>query len=349
MQGLRLRAAAVALAVLAGALAGCTGGALGRAAQPGPTGSGTPPAVAYHGPTSFPADPAKLPKVPAHGAYLGAWSRPTTFTDSGIVSRFEDFQSSIGRELDIFHTYHTWEDPFFSSSDVEFLRRGQLVLLSWAGTDTRSIISGAHDQLIRQRARDVKAIGKPFFMEWRWEMDRPNLQASVWSPQDYVAAWLHIRKIFDEEGARNAAWVWCPLADGFADGRAPAYYPGDAAVDWICVDAYPGPDFASMQDELAPFLAWAAHHDKPIMIGEYAVPRDRSEEERAAWLAAAQRTFAAHPRIKAVVYFDSSPAGESPHSQYALAQDPAALTTFADMAADPYFNPDRRRLRKPTG
>jgi hypothetical protein len=38
---------------------------------------------------------------------------------------------------------------------------------------------------------------------------------------------------------QNAAWVWCPTANGFADGQAAAFYPGNNEVDWICADAYP--------------------------------------------------------------------------------------------------------------
>ena len=60
------------------------------------------------------------------------------------------------------------------------------------------------------------------------------------SGRDFVAAWDHIRAIFAAVGVKNAAWVWCPTANGFnPDGRAAAFYPGDNKVDWICADAYP--------------------------------------------------------------------------------------------------------------
>ncbi len=137
------------------------------------------------------------------------------------------------------HTYLTWQARFPTPSALAFLNQGSMLLISWAGTDTRQIMSGADDSWIRTRARQIKALGKPVFLEWRWEMDRPNLRSEVHSGAEYVAAWDHIRAIFAAVGVHNAAWVWCPTANGFSDGQAAAFYPGSDEVDWICADAYP--------------------------------------------------------------------------------------------------------------
>ena len=80
--------------------------------------------------------------------------------------------------------------------------------------------------MIRKHADDIRAMGRPIMLEWRWEMDRPNLRAEVWSGADYVAAWKHIRQIFAEEGVTNASWVWCPTSDGFANGTGAGLLPG---------------------------------------------------------------------------------------------------------------------------
>ena len=45
--------------------------------------------------------------------------------------------------------------------------------------------------------------------------------------------------IFTAVGANNATWVWCPNIDpnnGLHD--LGALYPGDAYVDWTCLDGY---------------------------------------------------------------------------------------------------------------
>ncbi|MGB9377706.1 MAG: glycosyl hydrolase [Mycobacteriales bacterium] len=283
------------------------------------------------------------PAVPATGAYVGAWSKPQRLTDEGRRMATSEFEAGIGRKLDIIHTYHVWDDPFPSVSDLDYIRNGYLLQLSWAGTNLADVLSGKYDAMITQRAQAVRTVGKPMFMEWRWEMDRPNLDVTGTS-QQFVAAWKHIKNIFDTQGATNAAWVWCPTADGFADGRAQRYYPGDQYVDWTCVDAYPGPDWRPLKEVLAPFLAWAKHHPKPIMIGEYGVARNRTSEDRVRYLRAAEETFRGDSQIKAVSYFDSNPAGNSDRRQYLIRDDPPALREFGRMAAMPYFNPRRLPL-----
>ena len=299
------------------------------------------------GPVSAPAprvsttvNPAEAPTPPVQGAYFGAAVGPDVFTQANEISAVDSLQQQIGRKLDIVHTYVKWQARFPTPSDLTFLRQGNLLLISWAGTDVQQINSGAEDGWIRTRAHQIKALGKPVFLEWRWEMDRPNLRSQIRSGADYVAAWDHIRRIFATVGVHNAAWVWCPTAEGFADGRAAAFYPGDDQVDWICADAYPGYGTrASFASTIGPFLSWASHHDKPVMIGEFGVPESYGGAQRAQWLRAARGVVQADRQIKALVYFDANPAGQGPAGRYALGGDGAALSAFRSIARMPYFNP----------
>src|SRR5260370_40588622 len=107
-------------------------------------------------------------------------------------------------------------------------------------------------------------------MEFRHEMDRPNVQWAVHGPQNYIKAWDHIRTIFTQVGATNVGWVWCPTGYGFSVGRAQAFYPGNAEVDWVCADVYGFTPRQSLREAAQPFLNWAAHTGKPIIIGEFA-------------------------------------------------------------------------------
>ncbi|MGH3601952.1 MAG: hypothetical protein ACRDQH_17025 [Pseudonocardiaceae bacterium] len=313
----------------------------------GTSNSGGKPAASGHSSTAPTTNPgggtqqnAKAgPPVPAHGAYVGAWVKATPLNQQTRVSAVAQFEQKLGRPLDFVHTYRRWNEPFPEPSDLTFIRKGQYLQLSWAGTNDQAIISGQEDNVIRQRAIAVKKLHAPIFMEWRWEMDRPGIAGTVGTPADYIAAWKHIRAIFAREGVHNAAWVWCPTALGFLQGRAPASYPGDNQVDWICVDAYPGKTLTPMSQLLAPFLQWAAQHPKPIMIGEYGVPRSGSPQQRAQWLRAATTTFQNTPRIKAVSYFEANPAGHASTLAYVIANDPAAIGAFRTMAQEPYFNP----------
>lgn len=308
--------------------------------SPSPTSSppGPPSSSAPQAGTTV--NPAEAPTPPARGAYFGAAVGPTVYTQANEINAVDSLQHQIGRKLSIVHTYLKWQARYPRLSDETFLSQGSILLISWAGTDTRQITSGAEDSWIRTRAQQIKALGRPVFLEWRWEMDRPNLSAQIGSGRDFVAAWDHIRTIFAAVGADNAAWVWCPTANGFIDGRAPAFYPGDDEVDWICADAYPTPGvYESFASAVDPFLRWASRHPKPVMIGEFGVPESYSAQQRAQWLRAVQQVVLADHQIKALVYFDADPAGPGSERSFSLDGGGAALAAFRSMARLPYFNP----------
>jgi hypothetical protein len=300
--------------------------------------------VVVAGPLSRPSatvNPSTAP--PAQGAYLGAWVGPDVYTQANEISAVDSLQTVLGHKLSIVHTYLKWQAPFPTPSDMAFVRQGSTLLVSWAGTDTRQITSGSDDSWIRTRAQQIKALGEPVFLEWRWEMDRPNLRSQEHSGADYVAAWDHIRAIFSAAGVTNAAWVWCPTAAGFSDGQAAAFYPGNNEVDWICADAYPTYGInESFAATVTPFLTWASQDGKPVMIGEFGVPESYGTQQRAQWLRAAQQVVLADHQIKALLYFDANPAGQGPAGRYALG-DTVALSAFRAMAHQPYFNPGAAR------
>jgi hypothetical protein len=214
-------------------------------------------------------------------------------------------------------------------------------MISWATGDNRSILDGEHDRLIRQQARAIRKIEQPVLLRMRWEMDRPNLRATMWSGPDYIAAWKYVRAIFRKERADNVSWVWCPTAEGFQRGEAPDFYPGDDQVDWTCVDVYAGATFQPIGELMGPFLRWAAQRPKPIIVGEFGVAKAWGSANRAAWLRDAERTFKVNRQIKAVAYFESDPEGNGPNQQFQLSGDQAAFGAFHSLAEDPYFNARR--------
>jgi hypothetical protein len=332
---LRLLLAGLAAVAVAAVVAVVVTDPFSSSSGPASAGAGSPaPQV------SSTVNPALAPAPPASGAYLGAWVGPGVFTQANEIHAVQQLQNQLGRKLAIVHTYLKWQAPFPTASDLTFLSQGSMLLISWAGTDTRPIASGADDSWIRTRARQIKALGQPVFLEWRWEMDRANLRSQVHSGAEYVAAWDHIRAIFAQVGVANAAWVWCPTANGFSDGQAAAFYPGNSEVDWICADAYPAyGSTASFASTVTAFLGWASHYDKPVMIGEFGVPESDGASQRARWLRAAQQAVQADPQIKALLYFDANPAGQGPQGSYSLTGDPAALSALSAIAAQPYFHP----------
>jgi hypothetical protein len=315
-------------------LAGCS---TGRPAKPPPPPApdltGAPQAVAVD---SGPFDSGPV-RAPRRGALVGAWIKPEELTHTGRLEAVDGLQTNLGRRLDILNTYRRFDQMVGTDSDKEFLAQGATLMISWATGDNRSILDGEHDDLIRKQALAIRGVHRPVLLRMRWEMDRPNLRPTMWSGADYVAAWKYVREIFRQEGADNVSWVWCPTAEGFTRGDAPAFYPGDDQVDWTCVDVYAGADFRPIGQLMGPFLSWAAQHPKPIIIGEFGVAKAWGSAGRASWLADAERTFKANPQIKAIAYFESDPAGNGPTKQFQLAGDQPAFDAFEKMVRDPYF------------
>jgi hypothetical protein len=330
----RLAVFLVAIALIAislALLAGVNGGeADDDEGQPGPIVS-VPTASAPSVP------PERGPSPPHVGAWVGAWVKPDLPTQNGQLASVAAFESQLGRPLDIVQVYHQWTDEFPSTADEQFAAEGRTLLISWNGEDTRVILSGRYDDLISQRAQQVKALGKPILLRWRWEMNRPNLQGSVWSGADFVAAWKHIRAIFTRVGATNAAWVWCPTATSFDSTQGPSYYPGDDQVDWLCTDVYPGPDYRSFSDVASEFMAWAAGHDKPILIAEYGA-EDGEPGQRIAWMNATTTFVKTHPQIKGVVYYDARHQDNGRDRDFSLVPGTAPWKAFVGMAKLPYFD-----------
>ena len=103
-----------------------------------------------------------------------------------------------------------------------------------------------------------------------------------WSPgvngntaADFVAAWRHVHRIFENVGARNATWVWCPNVDpdhDFVGFRK--LYPGGRYVDWTCLDGYNFPtdwrSFSSAYRRSYRVSQAVSQPHKPMIIGEVA-------------------------------------------------------------------------------
>jgi hypothetical protein len=276
--------------------------------------------------------------VPAQGALLGAWVKPESFSQPGRLDAVDRFEQVLGRRLDIVHSYRRLHEPIGTESDLHFLGTGATLMISWAGASSQEILSGSVDNEIREHARQVRSLRSPILLRMRWEMDRPNLASSVGPPELYHQAWQYVRRVFAQERATNVSWVFCPTAEGFAQGRAAAYYPGDDTVDWTCVDVYAGSDLRPMAELLEPFLRWASTRPKPIMIGEYGVARAWPSAKRAAWIGDAARVFRANPQIKAALYFESNPEDRTERGEFALSQDQPALAAFIETAHDPHFH-----------
>jgi beta-mannanase len=200
-----------------------------------------------------------------------------------------------------------------------------------------TVTLGGHDGYLWQQADAVAAFKGPVFVRLDWEMNAtwyPQWNLPAVTPSAYIAAWRHVYAIFQKANATNG----CPnLWTGPGGTRASAWYPGDAYVDWIGVDAYPqaAPEntLLNLPDGLEDTVRNAAAHHKPLMIAEWAP--NLPEPDTAAAMELIPQFAARYPKtVKALVYFDFSGGGKD----YTLAEHPvgaAALRRLID--GDPHY------------
>ncbi len=322
----------VAFLALAVMLAGCSGGSSSKS---GPHGQAvrsvlTPPPG--QGPPS-PGPRGAKPAIPT-GAYLGAWVNPTSANGTSLSksTQIPSFENAIRRHLGIDHHFYKWREDFPGPEAQADVQKGSIPLLSWAcGALDTDVAAGKEDRVIVSRARAIKAFGHPVFVRWFWEMNLQKKHANCIGDAGatgYVAAWQHIWTVFQREGVRNVAWVWCPGGDAFPQPAA-SFYPGDRYVDWVAADGYnKSANPKSFRRSFTRFYTAWGDRGKPLMIGETGAAQGMPQVE---WLTTARDVLKTEwPSIKAVVYWDAIGV-----RNYGLAG--AGLETFRSLAVDPYF------------
>jgi Glycosyl hydrolase family 26 len=279
--------------------------------------------------------------VPAKGALLGAWIQPRTgWTMNDYKAAWSSLDNQLGRRrLDIQHHYYTFYDTFPTWREDYDLGHGLTPLISWNGISSTKIADGQVDNVLRARARGVAALQQPVFIRYGSEMDGYANRDWVQGPAAYVRAWQHIHDVFDQEGATNAVWVWCPNATSFTWTNGPSYYPGGKYVDWICADGYnwaPGQHGASWRSFTQIFQDWydfGVRKNRPLMIGETAA-QEGAPGQKADWIdemhAAVENHF---PAIRALLYFDAQT-----DYPWWVDSSSSSLDAFRRLAQDPYFN-----------
>ena len=275
------------------------------------------------------------------GALLGV---STELYTSRRAPRFDQLEADAQRTFDIGHVFHSWDTAIPTVDDQYHLENDRILMISWNGTDTLEIQGGDHDAWITQQAIAVRDLEEPLLLRWFWEMDGNRRIPLVHSPEDFVAAWIHIRSIFDEVGADNAQFVWCPNEFLFFDGRDPnVWYPGDEHVDWLCADGYNWADsiesteWRTVDEIFGDFVEWATPRNKPIIIGESG-SNEGEPGAKGEWLAGVPDLLEQElPEIDAFVYFDKDFRAYG-HPDWRVDTSESAYEGWLELARHPYLN-----------
>jgi hypothetical protein len=171
-------------------------------------------------------------------------------------------------------------------------------------------------------------------------------------PERYVDAWRHIHNIFENEGTKNAIWVWCPNDVTVPDmewNKPENYYPGDAYVDFVGCDLYnvgyyEGKtywlDFRDQFKKNSGLEIYTKHKSKPFMLAEVGSSPELLPNvagPKAKWILNAYDSIKnEYPNIKAVCWFskDKRTVGER---DWRLDSSPESLEAYRKALSDPYF------------
>jgi hypothetical protein len=303
--------------------------------------------TAVASPAGAAGGPPSAPLAPADGALFGA--SVANGPRDAPYQPLADLETKLGRRVAIDRYDRPFGSVFPDGREQADIAAGRVPMVAWGPVATGEVNRGSWDAQIRLRARGIRGLGQPVMISWFPDMTNPYNAPVAGDSGQYVAAWRRIRRIFNEEEARNAVWVWCARAGDFATGAADAWYPGDDAVDWTCAEGYnprnPGrPDSvaSSFEEIFTSFHEWGSRHDKPMMVGRYGTVED-APGDKPAWVDAARRALQGPlSGIDAVVYDSTQapPAGtDTVGDDWRMDSSEAAMAAFAAMAGDPWFKP----------
>lgn len=251
---------------------------------------------------------------PRSGAWFGSWVASRYGSSADDRQRvIGELEARLGRKLAIDHTFVPWGDEIGWQPAWD-LSQGRIPLISFGSDgDTIDVASGRSDAYLRSLAEEVRALGRPVMLRYAYEMDGEANVGWVHSGRDFVAAWRHVHDLFESVGV-DAAWVWAPNASAFDQpSEVERYWPGDAYVDWIGADAYNWygcrnrTDWRGFGQLFRSFYDWAGNRGKPLIIPETGSTEDAANPRRKRdWYVDAGNALRDMPKVRAVVFFDSS-------------------------------------------
>lgn len=253
------------------------------------------------------------------GAWIGKQFTGTEAPWSWRAEKEFEARNAGGKRVNLVHwgVGPPWEHNFnYWLSPLNRVRSAGATSLVDMGTDNvalRNIAGGAYDSALRTWASQARSWGHPFLLRFDFEMNgswypwgtRPQNQNT---PADYVAAWRHIHDIFTAAGATNVSWVWCPNSSP-AHHKMSSYaslYPGNAYVDWTCLDGY---NFGKPWTSFTRLFASSYRQvmrlapTKPMIIGE--VASTGQGRSKARWIRGMFHALSTRFRgIHGLVWFD---------------------------------------------
>jgi len=286
------------------------------------------------------------------------------FTQTPRDEALKSWEALTGRTATIYHTYHKGDEKFPTAAEIAMTKdpaKPRVLLLNWKvayNTTWAKVAAGAQNTRIDNWAAYVKKTypTQRFFLALHHEPenDVDATAGSGMTAKDYAAMYRHVITRLRAAGVTNMVNVVAYMGNEkwMAQSWWKDLYPGDDVVDWIGLDSYVSVEkgyyhYGDMGDLLdrkpsGGGLGWydhmvKNHPAKPIMVAEWGMyHRVKYPTDKGPAFNTVVPELAAHPAIKAVVYFDTA-ADDEGDRNIAVDSTPSSLAAFRNVAADPMF------------
>ncbi len=310
-----------------------------------------------------PPPTSNKPMPPANGVLTGIVRVPrgSNFTLQGRKDSIQTAEAQIGRKNDTDRQFYSWGDtfdnnikPYMEWTSLEgripvinlSVKNGSTITL-WS-----NIANGSQDIYLMEMATQIKLWNKPAFFIFHHEPQGiacdNGKNPCAGNATDYVAAWRHLRQVFNDVGISNLAYMWdvVPSFSQMNLDYTRSLYPGDDIIDWLAVNPFnlyeSGNNWKDVVDLSTIFYSWASTKGKPIAFGAYGTNEDSAQlgTRKSQWFANAQSQIKnSMPALKLMEYYDSPAYPPGIPYDWSVDSTPQSLDAYRNMVLDQYYNP----------
>jgi beta-mannanase len=171
------------------------------------------------------------------------------------------------------------------------------------------------------------------------------------NPELFKSVWRQFHNMAENAGATNITWVWCPNVKYPGSTPLKSLYPGNAYVDWTCMDGY---NHGTKTPEWAPWTSFYdlfsgtyqelvssefEGHEKPIMIGETASTEVGGSKPE--WISEALGSVlpTSFPRIEAMLWFNWNITENGTLWDWPIESSADSTAAFANAISSSFYAP----------
>ncbi len=326
----------------------------------------------------------KLMEPTGNSIYFGAFPDFGGPEDNVTTSRITDFEGLAGKDITWAEFSLNWLNGItYPQASIHTIHDQSvfplLRLMPRSDFDEghqetvyslQKIIDGDFDIQLHQMARDAKADGIPFGIDFAVE---PTGDWFGWSgtfngggttdqygnltypdgPERWRDAYRHIIDIFRAENVTHVTWFFHPDIQREPDeewNSPKYYYPGDDYIDWIGISSY-GAQMPVASEDWVLFselltdqhqLITEVSNQKPFCVLEFGVTDDYPSQSKSDWLSDAFATILDNPYIdfKAINYWHENWENEdtgNPETKLRIDSSPGVLNTFRSLISNSRF------------